>query len=364
MALALLESTDIPHGPLEALFTLDEEAGMGGALGLDTDVLHGELLINIDTEDWGEFYLGCAGGVDVNVTRAYGVEPLPAGFAGQRITVKGLCGGHSGVNIHEERGSAIKLLIRILRGLEAQFGLRLSGFSGGTARNALAREANATVAVPVNAVESVRRELVRLESLFRQELAGVDEGVVVELAAEPVTEVIALADQGLILAALHAAPHGVKRMSRRVPGVVETSNNMGVVRIADGQFSANFMVRSLLDSGTTQLADEITSLMSLIGATVEREGAYPGWAPNPGSALLELFQQVYAEQYGQRAEVKVIHAGLECGILGAKYPNMDMVSFGPNIRGAHAPGERVEVASVEKTWELLKAVIARIPAAA
>ncbi|MBI2380125.1 MAG: aminoacyl-histidine dipeptidase [Gammaproteobacteria bacterium] len=360
-ALAVLESADIPHGPLEVLFTLDEEAGMGGALGLDTDVLSGDLLINIDTEDWGEFYLGCAGGIDVNAHAHYAEEPVPAGYMGLKLSIKGLRGGHSGVNIHQERGSAIKLMVRLLRKLEGLTDLRLARFEGGTARNALAREAMAVVTIPDGDLAKVEALLAQYQALYRQELVGIDEGVLIGQEPAAVSKLMAPADQARILGVLHAAPHGVKRQSLRVPGVVETSNNMGVVRIAEGEFSVNFMVRSLLDSGTAQLADEIESLFSLIGVQVEREGGYPGWAPNPDSRLLALFQEVYAREFSATAEVKVIHAGLECGILGAKYPAMDMVSFGPNIRGAHAPGERVEVESVEKAWKLLKAVLKAIP---
>lgn len=361
MALAVLESDDVQHGPIEALFTLDEEAGMGGALGLDSDVLEGDLLINIDTEDWGEFYLGCAGGIDVNVSRDYAVEPVPAGHLVRTLTVKGLRGGHSGINIHQGRGNAIKLLIRLLRELGAETDLRLSRFDGGTARNALAREAVAVVAFPAADQARVDAWLDVQQTLLRFELAGIDEGITLVSETSEATHVMARGDQQQILAALHAAPHGVRRMSQRVPGVVETSNNLGVLNLADGRFETNFMLRSLLDSGSRTLAAEIADLFSLIGAKVETEGGYPGWTPNPDSQLLALFQKVYGREFGGQAEVKVIHAGLECGILAAKYPRLDMVSFGPDIRGAHAPGERVEVESVGKAWHLLKAVLAEVP---
>ena len=361
MALALLESNDVPHGPIEALFTLDEEAGMGGALGLDSDVLEGDLLINIDTEDWGEFYLGCAGGIDVNVNRNYEVDPVPAGHVVRTLTVKGLRGGHSGINIHQGRGNAIKLLIRLLRELGNETDLRVARVDGGTARNALAREAMAVVSFPATDQDRTDAWLEASQALLRFELAGIDEGVTLSSSPAEATQVMAQHDQQRILAALHAAPHGVRRMSQRVPGVVETSNNLGVLSIADGRFETNFMLRSLLDSGTRALTAEIVDLFSLIGAKVETEGGYPGWTPNPDSKLLALFQKVYDREFGGQAEVKVIHAGLECGILAAKYPKLDMVSFGPDIRGAHAPGERVEVESVGKAWHLLKAVLAEIP---
>ncbi|PTU64726.1 cytosol nonspecific dipeptidase [Chromobacterium sp. Panama] len=362
LGMAVLNSEEVPHGPIEVLLTLDEEAGMGGALGLGTGLLQGQYLINIDTEEWGEFYMGCAGGVDVNVSRGYASETLPAGYQAASLVIKGLRGGHSGADIHLGRGNANKILIRLIRELEAETDLRVASFKGGTARNALSREAFAAVAFPAADAAKVAAKLDAFQSLLRFELAGVDEGVTVVQERIELDKVLARADQGAIFAALHAAPHGVKRMSQRVEGVVETSNNLGVVVLEDGKLFANLMVRSLLDSGTWMLAREVESLFLLAGCQVDMEGGYPGWAPNPQSKLLALFQQVYASEFGGEAQVQVIHAGLECGILGSKYPGMDMVSFGPNIRGAHAPGERVEVESVGKAWHLLKVVLAAVPA--
>lgn len=362
LGLAVLASDDIAHGPVEVLMTLDEEAGMGGALGLEPGLLQGRMLINIDTEEWGEFYMGCAGGIDVNARRSYQPQPLPAGFEVRQLTVAGLVGGHSGADIHLGRGNANKVLIRLLRELEAVTDLRVATFSGGTARNALAREAFAVVAYPAADGDKLAAYLDAFQALMRFELAGVDEGVSIAANLASADEVLAPADQQAIFSALHAAPHGVKRMSQRVAGVVETSNNLGVVSIADGKVFTNLMVRSLLDSGFRNLAGEIVGLFRLAGFEVDTEGGYPGWAPNPASPLLALFQQVYRQQFGADSGVQVIHAGLECGIIGAKYPQMDMVSFGPNIRGAHAPGERVEVASVGKAWQLLQAVLAAVPA--
>ncbi|MGL6070791.1 aminoacyl-histidine dipeptidase [Craterilacuibacter sp.] len=364
LALAVLQSEDIDHGPIEALLTVDEEAGMGGALGLEPGLLQGELLINIDTEEWGDFYLGCAGGEDVNVRSSYASEALPANYAGARLVIKGLKGGHSGCDIHLGRGNAVKSLLRLIKSHETELGLRLVSFDGGTARNALAREASAVVALPAECLPLLYTRLAEFEALLQFELYGVDEDASVAHEAAEVASVMAAADQVRLLRALHAAPHGVKRMSQRVSGVVETSNNLGVVQIGNGTLFANLMVRSLLESGTRALADEIVSLFELAQCDIEREGKYPGWAPNPDSALLALFQQVYAREFGGESGVKVIHAGLECGLIGSKYPQMDMVSFGPDIRGAHAPGERVDVASVGKVWALLKAVLAAVPAKA
>ena len=209
---------------------------------------------------------------------------------------------------------------------------------------------------------AVEGRVAAYQALLRDEFAGVDDGVTVSVAPAEVSVVMAQADEKRVFAALHAAPHGVKRMSRKVEGVVETSNNLGVIVVEDGAVFANLMVRSLLESGTRMLADEIVDLFTLAAFDIEREGEYPGWAPNPGSALLDLFQRVYAREFGGEAGVKVIHAGLECGLIGARYPHMDMVSFGPDIRGAHAPGERVNVESVAHVWRLLQAVLADVPA--
>jgi dipeptidase D len=358
LILAALEDESLVHGPLEALLTVDEEAGMGGASGLEAGVLQGRLMLNLDTEEWGEFYLGCAGGLDVNVERHGVAEPAPVGCQAFRIELSGLRGGHSGVDIHEERGNAIKLLIRVLRELEADIPLRLAALQGGSARNALPREAVATVTLPVESATRLPDLLSLLESTLRAELRGVDDGLNIVASAADATQVMAPAEQEIWLGSLHAAPHGVRRMSRQVPGVVETSNNLGMVDLHPNGGSCNFMVRSLLGSGSLALADEIVSLWALSGTKADKSGFYPGWAPNPNSLLLKLCQSVYLRDFAENSKVQVIHAGLECGIIGDKYPGMDIVSFGPTIRGAHAPGERVEVGSVARCWKLLTAILA------
>lgn len=375
MALAVLEDDTLAHGPLEVLFTVDEEAGMGGAHGLQPGVLQGRLMLNLDTEEWGEFYLGCAGGVDVNVARPGLPEALPAGHGVHRVALRGLRGGHSGVNIHEERGNAIKLLGRVLQALSQDPALswRLCALEGGTARNALPREAFATVAMPDTSVPMLRARLAQWQTLLRQELGGVEPGLSLSFdegpgaaptagAAPEHTEVLAASEQAVWLRTLHAAPHGVHRMSQSVPGVVETSNNLGMVDLQPSGGACNFMVRSLLDSGAQALAEQIVSLWALSGTVAEIAGHYPGWTPNPASPLLATCQRVYRREFGEDSRVQVIHAGLECGIIAAKYPGMDIVSFGPTIRGAHAPGEAVEIASVERTWQLLTAILSELAA--
>ncbi len=357
LILAVLEDRELVHGPLEALLTVDEESGMGGARGLDPDVLQGRRMLNLDTEEWGRFYLGCAGGADVNVRRPGCPEAAPENLSGLRIDVRGLRGGHSGANIHEGRGNAIKLLVRTLRELERRWSLRLSTMQGGTARNALPREASAVLVLPAEAMAELGAVLDGLQATFRVELAGVDENVTLSFAPCAIGSVMAATEQAFWLASLHAAPHGVRRMSVRVPGVVETSNNLGVVDLNPEAGACNFMVRSLVDSAGVELADEIVSLFALSGTVAEQSSHYPGWSPNPGSPLLSLCQSVYRATFGSDSTTKVIHAGLECGIIGGKYPEMDMVAFGPTIRGAHAPGESVDVQSVERCWTLLRGLL-------
>ncbi|WP_083200352.1 beta-Ala-His dipeptidase [Thauera phenolivorans] len=358
LILAALEAEQLEHGPLEALLTVDEEAGMGGAHGLQPGVLQGSLMLNLDTEAWGEFYIGCAGGLDVEVGRKGASEAPPAGWVAGRIVVDGLRGGHSGVDIHEERGNAIKLLVRVLRDLERRFGLRLGALEGGSARNALPREAWARVALAPGQADEAAAALAAWQILLRRELQGGDEGVRLRLEPAEPGALLAAAEQTTWLASLHAAPHGVHRVSLAVPGVVETSNNLGMVAIGPAGGRCCFMVRSLVDSGARALAEEIASLFSLSGSRVEFAGAYPGWTPDPTSPLLALCREVHAREFGGESRVQVIHAGLECGVIAAKYPALDIVSFGPTIRGAHAPGEAVEIASVAHCWRLLKAILA------
>ncbi|MDE2400847.1 MAG: aminoacyl-histidine dipeptidase [Burkholderiales bacterium] len=358
LILAVLEDTALLHGPIEALFTVDEEAGMGGALGLASDVLQGRLMLNLDTEEWGEFYLGCAGGMDVNVARPGSARALPDGHECWRISLRGLRGGHSGINIHEGRGNAIKLLVRVLQDLARHHPVRLAELKGGTARNALPREAHAVIALPTGLGAPLADALAHWQALLTQELAGVEPGLSLNSQPTSAAQVLSPVEQTVWLNSLHAAPHGVRRMSQCVPGVVETSNNLGMVELQATGGSCNFMVRSLLDSGSQALADEIASLWALSDTAAETSGQYPGWTPNPDSALLKRCQQVYQREFGTSSTVQVIHAGLECGIIAAKYPGMDIVSFGPTIRGAHAPGESVDVASVERTWQLLSAILA------
>ncbi|MGM0704131.1 MAG: aminoacyl-histidine dipeptidase [Pseudomonadota bacterium] len=360
-ALALLEDERLVHGPLEALFTLEEESGMGGALNLAEGWLEGTVLLNLDSEERGEVFIGCAGGADVVVEAQLPTMPPAEEESAVRLALTGLAGGHSGIDIHRGYGNANRLLVRVLRALDT-YDVRLVDYHGGTLRNAIPREAFATLLLPNEAVAAAERCVARLQETLRSELAGTDEGVTLELEAmsEPPGEALTAQASRLLVAALHAAPCGVERMSVTVPGVVETSNNLGVVSLEGGRFHLCALVRSLHDSATTDLSDRFRALFELIGARTRIENAYPGWVPRPDSALLARFCRLHRQRLGSEPQVQVIHAGLECGILAGKYPNLEMISFGPLIRGAHSPEERVELDSVGEFWMLLRGLVASL----
>ena len=359
LALAALEEPDLIHPPLEVLLTVNEESGMDGARGLTPGALQGKTLINLDTEEWGHFYLGCAGGVDVEVRHDCEHEQLPPGYALMRLEVSGLRGGHSGIDIHLGRGNAIKLLAEALRELAERFDLRLTGMQGGTARNAIPREAVAVFALPAADAAQLEAWVQQKHAVWRERFAEADAKV--SLASKPCDtpqgNPIICADRDRLLNFLNTAANGVARTSDAFPGVTDTSDNLGVIALEQGAFRATFKVRSLHDARADALADEVVAHAASFGFRARKDGAYPGWTPNPASPLLGLCQQVYRQEFGQPASLQVIHAGLECGLLAASHPQLDMISFGPDIRGAHAPGERVEIASVGRCWQLLQAVL-------
>ncbi len=390
LALAALEEPGLIHPSLEVLLTINEESGMDGARGLVPETLHGKVLINLDTEEWGHFYLGCAGGVDVEVCHDCEQEETPPDYAILRFEVSDLRGGHSGIDIHLGRGNAIKLLAEALRDLSAHCDVHLIEMKGGSARNAIPREAFAVCALPVVATLNIDEWMEHRLAAWRQRFAEADASVafavrhlpplrgkggmgVESLDIKASTPSLALPLQGggdkftgmvitnaerdRLLAFLDTSANGVAHMSDAFPGVVDTSDNLGVVSLAQGVFKATFKVRSLHDARADALADKLVSFASSYGLHAWKDGAYPGWTPNPSSDLLVLCQQVYTEQFGEPASLQVIHAGLECGLLASSHPQLDMISFGPDIRGAHAPGERVEIESVGRCWQLLKAVL-------
>ena len=360
LILAILEDNSLTHGPLEALLTVDEEEGMGGANKLETGILQGKILLNLDSETWGDFCLGCAGGMDISVRHAGHAEPFPTGWQAVRIDITGLRGGHSGINIHEGRGNAIKILARILNSLENRFPLCLSSFTGGTARNALPREASAVIGIQPQSMASLNGLLQQWQNLIRRELAGVDENIHIGWTPVKADKIMPSANQRLWLLSLNAAPHGIWRMSVLAPCSPETSSNLGTIALQPDMGTCTFMVRSTVDSACNALADEIASLFSLSGLPVKKENAYPGWTPDPDSPLLALCKKIYRQEFGSEPATHVIHAGLECGILKSKYPGLDLISFGPTIHSPHAPGESVEIDTVEKSWQLLKALLSAI----
>jgi dipeptidase D len=359
LALAALEEPGLNHPALEVLLTVNEESGMDGARGLAPGTLRGKTLINIDTEEWGHFYLGCAGGVDVEVSHACVQQVVPKGYVMMRMEVSGLRGGHSGIDIHTGRGNAIKLLAEALRDLAAHTDLRLIEMKGGTARNAIPREAYAICALRADAVTQLDGWVVHRHGAWRKRFVQVDAGVTFKSKMEKVHEGYAINEdeRDRLLAFLDTAANGVMSLSDDFPGVTDTSSNLGVVKLEQGEFSATFKVRSLHDARADALAEKLISFARSYDLQATKQGAYPGWTPNPASSLLTQCQQVYTQEFGQPASLQVIHAGLECGLLAASHPHLDMISFGPDIRGAHAPGEKVEIESVAHCWQLLKAVL-------
>lgn len=359
LALAALEEPNLQHPALEVLLTINEESGMDGARGLAAGTLQGKLLINLDTEEWGHFYLGCAGGVDVEVRHLCAQEEIPHDFALLRFDVSGLRGGHSGIDIHLGRGNAIKLLAEALRDLSAHTDVRLVELKGGSARNAIPREAYAVCAVPIAVVSGIDAWVEHRLAAWRQRFAEADAKVSFsyELDEMPVGLALQQVERDRLLTFLDVVVNGVSQMSEDFAGVTDTSSNLGVVSLEQGVFKATFKVRSLHDARADASANKLVSHAQSYGLQAYKDGAYPGWTPNAASPLLDLCQQVYTQQFGQPASLQVIHAGLECGLLAASHPHLEMISFGPDIRGAHAPGERVDIESVARCWTLLKAVL-------
>lgn len=361
-ALAVLESGDLRHGPLEALFTANEEAGMTGALGLKPGVLEGDILLNLDSEDEGELFIGCAGGLDGTMRFSYDGTPTPSGYFGIEIRVSGLRGGHSGMDIDLGRGNANKIMNRLLRMGRERHGLLLAAIDGGSLRNAIPRESTALVAVPSAQKAAFLDELQALAATIGGELADADPGFRVEaLEAALPAAVIENAVTQRLLDAVAACPNGVHRMSAQMAGLVESSNNLARVHSDGCAVRVECLLRSASGEGMRELADMIGGVAERAGTEAMFEHGYPGWKPNPESPILNCMTEVYRDRFGKTPEIRAVHAGLECGIIGAAYPQLDMISFGPTIRHPHSPDEKVEWASVQKFWEFLAATLEAVP---
>ena len=362
IAMAILQSKTLSLGPIEALFTVNEEDGMDGALGLQPDVLQGDILINLDSETEGEFTIGSAGGDYVDVDGSYTEVATPAATAAYTVTVSGLQGGHSGVNINEGRGHATKLLVRLLSPAAAQYGVRLAQIAGGTAANAIPTSASALVVVPDDQADAFLKYVQQYEGIVQSELAAVEPDLKVQAtpAALPAKVMDEQVQQALI-DALYGSPQGVLRMSDAVPGLVETSTNMGIVKAADGQLAVTYYPRSSVDTELDDINQMIASVWDLAGVPVTISGRFSGWDPNPNSPILLLMEDVYQEMYGQEPMVTAVHAGLECGTIVSKYPGMDAISIGPTLQDVHTPNERIQVASVKKLNDFLIETLKRIP---
>ncbi len=361
--LAVLASKELKHGPIEVLLTIDEEAGMTGAFGLEAGWLEGEILLNTDSEQEGEVYMGCAGGIDGAMTFNIQRQAMPAGYVTHQLILKGLKGGHSGCDVHTGRGNANKLLARFLASHAQELDLRLIEFRGGSLRNAIPREAFVTVAIPAENGVKLDELFSTYTQLVKEELGRVETGIVTfNNPQENAENVFALVDQQRFIAALNACPNGVIRMSDEIKGVVETSLNVGVITTQENSVTVLCLIRSLIDSGRQQVESMLKSVAELANAEIAFTGAYPGWKPDADSEIMAIFRDMYQGIYGHKPNIMVIHAGLECGLFKKPYPEMDMVSFGPTIKFPHSPDEKVKIDTVDLFWEQMVALLENIQA--
>jgi dipeptidase D len=360
--MAVLQAKDMQHGPVEALFTIDEETGMTGAFNLKAGLLKGDVLINLDSEDEGELYVGCAGGEDANATFTVNLEDIPSGYESMAIAVKGLKGGHSGMDIILGRGNANKIMFRLLRQLTDSYSIRIAKIEGGSLRNAIPREAFATFLTPQGTKDSIEREIKAYEQIVVKELALTEPTMAVVVSKpENVKHVIDAASQDKLINAVLACPNGVIRMSDSMIGLTETSINLAIVKSENDKVYVQCLMRSSVDTARQALAQSVKAVFDLAGAETILRGGYPGWKPNMDSPILKSMIQTYEKMYGKTPDIKAIHAGLECGILGGVYPNWDMISCGPTIRFPHSPDEKVKIDTVQKFWDFLKETLKNAP---
>lgn len=357
--MSILESSDIPHPDLEALFTIDEETGMTGALGLKPGQLTGQILLNLDTEEDDEIDIGCAGGIDVTVSQNYATEVSNGQIV--RIEVKGLQGGHSGMDIHKGFGNANIIMGRILyKALENQ-NVQLISIDGGSLRNAIPRESVALISVR-NAGEFIENVTNGIKKEILEEFASVEAHLQINIENSTSSEkALSVEDSKKIILVLKSLHNGVYRMSPDVQDLVESSNNVARVELKEGGLKILNLSRSSVDSSKDSVAEQLKSVSELAGMNVEFSGSYPGWKPRPGSEIVQVLEKIYTEKFAEKPHVVACHAGLECGIIGANYPEMEMVSYGPTIRGAHSPDEKANISSTQKFWSFTKDILANIP---
>jgi len=360
--MAILESKDIPHPAIEALFTIDEETGMTGALNLKGGILKGDILLNLDTEEDDEIDIGCAGGIDVTANASYSEEETPEGSVGYTITVKGLSGGHSGMDIHKGLGNANKIMNRVLFGGFENFGLQIADINGGSLRNAIPRESVANVIIAEMYDEAFVFDMQEIIGDIKAEFKTTEPNLAIEIVKSNLPQkVMTVPAQEGILRSIYAAHNGVYRMSADMADLVETSNNIARVVIKDGEIMIGCLTRSSVESSKMDLADALRSAFELCGCEVTFSGSYPGWTPNVKSEILDVLVGIYEKQNNEKPKVVACHAGLECGILGTNYPDMDMISFGPTIHGAHSPDERASISSAQKYWKFVLEILENIP---
>lgn len=361
-AMAVLADNTLEHGPVECLFTVDEETGMTGAFALKENFLNGDILLNLDSEDEGELYIGCAGGIDTNAYFEYKNINVVGASQAYTLNVKGLKGGHSGLDIHLGRGNANKILNRFLWQAHREWSLQLHAIDGGSLRNAIPREAHAVVVIPKEHENQFEQFVAELTAKIKNELKNMEPDLAVELTPTDIPQqVIDPAITSGLLNGVYACPNGVIRMTDDMPGVVETSTNLAIVKSDDQKIEVCTLQRSAVDSAKEDLCHMIRTVFEMAGAEVEHSGSYPGWKPNINSPILKTMKEVYQNKYGKTPQVKVIHAGLECGIIGGVYPNLDMISFGPTIRNPHSPDEMVNIKTVALFWDFLLETLKNAP---
>lgn len=360
-AMAVLESKTIKHGPLEVLITTDEETGMTGAFGLKPNELKGKYLLNLDSETEGELYVGCAGGIDATMQIPYTTEPTPKDYCALKLTIGGLLGGHSGMEINSGRTNANKLMFRMLRWV-ADCGIRIISIEGGNMRNAIPRDAECVFAMPKAHKDCILKEFDKVYNWIKKEIATPEPGFKYSVESVRITRnVMCEADTQKIINMMMVAPNGVQRMSNDMEDLVETSLNLAICKTTPKFFTVKALIRSSVDTAKDALAERLVCLAEMCGGKCFLSGAYPGWKPNMQSGLLKSMKETYKRLYNKEPKVMAIHAGLECGLLGGKYPEMEMISFGPTLNSPHSPDERANIASCEKFFEYLIAALASMP---